>query len=151
MLSAYITHPDCARHSMGEGHPECPERLGAINDHLLVKGLLDYMSPYDAPLATLEQLDRAHASLYVRELIDASPTEGLHAVDPDTNMNPHTLTAALRAAAMTRRIDATRSFYSALTPEQQQRFDRHTQTNFQRAGMQGKHRHGGPGPMADRS
>ena len=67
MLSAYITHPDCARHSMGEGHPECPERLGAINDHLLVKGLLDYMIPYDAPLATLEQLDRAHASLYVRE------------------------------------------------------------------------------------
>ena len=98
MLSAYITHPDCARHSMGEGHPECPERLGAINDHLLVKGLLDHMIPYDAPLATLEQLDRAHASLYVRELIDASPTEGLHAVDPDTNMNPHTLTAALRAA-----------------------------------------------------
>ena len=98
MLSAYITHPDCARHNMGEHHPECPERLGAINDHLLVKGLLDYMIPYDAPLATLEQLDRAHASLYVRELIDASPTEGLHVVDPDTSMNPHTLTAALRAA-----------------------------------------------------
>lgn len=60
---------------------------------------------------------------------------------------------AERAAAMTRQIDATRSFYSALTPEQQHRFDRHTQTNFQRAGMQGKqgkHRHGGPGPMADR-
>ncbi len=98
MLSAYITHPDCALHKMGEDHPECPERLGAINDHLLVKGLLDYMIPYDAPLATVEQLDRAHASLYVREIINASPTEGLHAVDPDTNMNPHTLTAALRAA-----------------------------------------------------
>lgn len=98
MLSAYITHPDCARHDMGPHHPECPERLGAINDHLLVKGLLDYMLPYDAPLATLEQLGRAHASGYVNEIIDASPTEGLHAVDPDTNMNPHTLTAALRAA-----------------------------------------------------
>jgi acetoin utilization deacetylase AcuC-like enzyme len=98
MLSAYITHADCARHDMGAHHPECPERLGAINDHLLVKGLLDYMIPYDAPLATEEQLGRAHASLYVREIIEASPSEGLHAVDPDTNMCPHTLSAALRAA-----------------------------------------------------
>jgi acetoin utilization deacetylase AcuC-like enzyme len=98
MLSAYITHPDCALHDMGNHHPECPERLGAINDHLLIKGLLDYMIAYDAPLATLEQLGRAHASNYVSELIDASPKEGLHAVDPDTNMNPHTINAALRAA-----------------------------------------------------
>ena len=98
MLSAYITHADCARHDMGAHHPECPERLGAINDHLLVKGLLDYMIPYDAPMATEEQLGRAHASLYVREIFEAAPSEGLHPVDPDTNMCPHTLTAALRAA-----------------------------------------------------
>jgi acetoin utilization deacetylase AcuC-like enzyme len=98
MLSAFISHTDCARHDMGPHHPECPERLGAINDHLLVKGLLDYMVPYDAPLATEEQLGRAHASLYVKEIFDASPAEGLHAVDPDTNMCPHTLRAALRAA-----------------------------------------------------
>ncbi len=51
-----------------------------------------------APLATEEQLGRAHASLYVREIFASSPTEGLHAVDPDTNMCPHTLKAALRAA-----------------------------------------------------
>jgi acetoin utilization deacetylase AcuC-like enzyme len=56
------------------------------------------MVPYDAPLATEEQLGRAHASLYVREIFAASPAEGLHAVDPDTNMCPHTLQAALRAA-----------------------------------------------------
>jgi acetoin utilization deacetylase AcuC-like enzyme len=83
---------------MGADHPECPERLGAINDMLLVKGLLDYMSPYDAPLATLEQLGRAHASRYVAELLDASPATGYHRVDPDTEMNPFTTTAALRAA-----------------------------------------------------
>ena len=98
MLSAYISHSDCVRHDMGAHHPECPERLGAINDHLLVKGLLDYMVHHDAPLATEEQLGRAHASLYVREIFDASPKEGLHPVDPDTNMCPHTLQAALRAA-----------------------------------------------------
>ena len=98
MLPAYITHADCARHEMGAHHPECPERLGAINDMLLVKGLLDYMHPYDAPLATPEQLAHAHSSLYVSELMDASPTEGYHKVDPDTDMNPFTVTAALRAA-----------------------------------------------------
>ncbi len=98
MLSAYITHPDCARHEMGPHHPECPERLGAINDMLLTKGLLDYMAPYDAEPATVAQLERAHSALYVQELFAASPTEGYHHVDPDTSMNPHTLQAALRAA-----------------------------------------------------
>ena len=98
MLSAYITHPDCVRHEMGPHHPECPERLGAINDHLLVKGLLDYMLAYDAPLATEEQISRAHSALYVKEILASSPTEGYHAVDPDTNMNPHTVRAALCAA-----------------------------------------------------
>ena len=98
MLPAYITHSDCLRHEMGAHHPECPDRIGAINDLLLTKGLLDYMNGYDAPLATTEQLARAHASGYVQELIDASPTEGYHKVDPDTDMNPYTVRAALRAA-----------------------------------------------------
>ena len=98
MLPAYITHADCARHEMGAHHPECPERLGAINDLLLIKGLLDHMRPYDAPLATPEQLAHAHSSLYVSELMAASPAEGYHRVDPDTDMNPFTVTAALRAA-----------------------------------------------------
>lgn len=98
MLPAYITHADCARHEMGPQHPECPERLGAINDMLLVKGLLDYMHTYQAPLATMGQLAHAHSSLYVAELMDASPAEGYHRVDPDTEMNPFTVQAALRAA-----------------------------------------------------
>jgi acetoin utilization deacetylase AcuC-like enzyme len=98
VLPAYITHPDCLRHEMGPHHPECPDRIGAINDMLLTKGLLDYMNSYDAPLATPEQLAHAHSSGYVQELIAASPTEGYHKVDPDTDMNPYTVRAALRAA-----------------------------------------------------
>lgn len=98
MLAAYITHADCARHDMGDDHPECPQRLAAINDHLLIKGLLDYMLPCDAPLATEAQLGRAHASLYVSEVFAMAPTEGHVQVDPDTRMVPGTLPAALRAA-----------------------------------------------------
>ncbi len=98
LLAAYITHADCARHEMGAHHPECPERLAAIHDHLLIKGLLDFMITYDAPLATEEQLARAHSALYVREIIEASPPEGYRQMDPDTSMNPFTVKAALRAA-----------------------------------------------------
>jgi acetoin utilization deacetylase AcuC-like enzyme len=98
MLSAYITHPDCARHEMGEGHPECPQRLGAVADALLLRGLLDYMLPVDAPLATEEQLERAHSALHVRSVLAAGPTEGYAQIDPDTRMNPYTVRAALRAA-----------------------------------------------------
>jgi len=98
VLVAFITHPDCLRHEMGPGHPECPERLGAIHDHLLMKGLLDYMTPYDAPLATEEQLCRAHTALHVRRMIESAPASGYCQIDPDTSMNAHTVPAALRAA-----------------------------------------------------
>lgn len=99
MLPAYISHPDCRKHEMGSLHPECPQRLDAIHDHLLVKGLLDCMQPYDAPLATEAQLGRAHALLHVHEIAAKVPAEGdYEAIDPDTWMNPHTYQAALRAA-----------------------------------------------------
>ena len=98
MLPAYITHPDCSRHEMGPDHPECPERLGAINDMLLTKGLLDYMGSYDAPLATEAELARAHTPEYIHSILNAAPVAGYHRVDPDTSMNPYTALAALRAA-----------------------------------------------------
>ena len=28
--TGYFTHPDCRKHEMGAGHPECPDRLDAI-------------------------------------------------------------------------------------------------------------------------
>lgn len=98
MLTAYITHPDCLRHEMGPDHPECPERLSAIGDQLLARGLLDYMLPFDAPLATPEQLERAHSALYVQQMLASAPAAGYVQLDPDTRMNPFTMRAALRAA-----------------------------------------------------
>lgn len=98
MLPAYISHPDCALHEMGAGHPECPARLGAVKDQLLVTGLLNFMQTCDAPLVTDQQLARAHTPAFVAALRALSPTEGYAAIDPDTHMNPHSLTAALRAA-----------------------------------------------------
>ena len=98
MHAAYITHADCMRHEMGDRHPEAPARLAAIHDHLLFKGLLDHMAVHEAPLATQEQLARAHTRRHVRDTLAASPIEGHVQVDPDTQMNAHTVRAALRAA-----------------------------------------------------
>ncbi len=98
MLCAYITHNDCLRHEMGPGHPEAPARLSAIHDRLLFRGLLDHMNVCEAPLATEAQLTRAHTQAHVQATLCASPLEGYVHVDPDTNMNPFTAIAALRAA-----------------------------------------------------
>jgi acetoin utilization deacetylase AcuC-like enzyme len=98
MSCALITHPQCRLHEMGEGHPECPERLDAISDFLTSTRVMPYLAPCEAPLATPEQLGRAHTALYVREIQEAAPREGYVHLDPDTLMNPHSLAAALRAA-----------------------------------------------------
>jgi acetoin utilization deacetylase AcuC-like enzyme len=98
MLPAYISHTDCLKHEMGPQHPEAPGRIGAIHDMLLIRGLLDFMHPYDAPLATDAQLARAHSRQYLRSIAALSPASGSVQVDPDTSMNPCTYQAALRAA-----------------------------------------------------
>ncbi|HJU99759.1 MAG TPA: histone deacetylase family protein [Burkholderiaceae bacterium] len=98
MLPAYISHPDCLKHDMGDQHPEAPARLGAIQDMLLIKGLLDCMQTHDAPRATEQQLAQAHSTLYIRTLASMVPQEGSVQVDPDTSMNPYSYQAALRAA-----------------------------------------------------
>ena len=36
---AFVTHPSCLLHEMGEGHPERPERLAAIEDKLIASRL----------------------------------------------------------------------------------------------------------------
>jgi acetoin utilization deacetylase AcuC-like enzyme len=98
MTISIISHPDCALHEMGAHHPECPARLSAIQDQLLASGLDLVLQHYDAPLATREQLCRVHDADYVEQVFLKSPQEGQAWLDPDTSMNPYTLSAALRAA-----------------------------------------------------
>ncbi len=83
---------------MGAHHPECPERLGAIQDRLIAAGLDLYLSFHDAPLAETEQLLRAHPRSYIEHLQASSPQHGIFHLDPDTAMSPGTLQAALRSA-----------------------------------------------------
>jgi acetoin utilization deacetylase AcuC-like enzyme len=92
---------------MGRGHPECPERLDAIEDRLLASGIGDALDRREAPLASTELIELAHDRLLVagirgmaeelREQEDAGGDELLH-IDPDTAMNRHTWNAVLRAS-----------------------------------------------------
>jgi len=101
--TAFFTHADCRRHVMAPGHPECPARLDAIEDHFLATGLADVVVRHDdAAPARAEDLAHAHASNYVGELDEifarAAREDALVAVDPDTTACAHTRQAALRAA-----------------------------------------------------
>ena len=92
---------------MGRGHPECPERLDAIEDRMLASGLLDVVERREAPLASTETLELAHDRKHVaamrglsEELLEQMEAGGRDrvSIDPDTSMNPHTWNAVLRAA-----------------------------------------------------
>ena len=98
MTTAYITHPDCLRHEMGAEHPERPQRLAAIEEHLAGANLLDQLRCLPAPLAEADDLKRVHAPEYVDLIFEHAPTEGYVQLDPDTLMNPYSLAAARRAA-----------------------------------------------------
>lgn len=96
--TGYFTHRACAEHEMGSWHPECPERLAAIQDHLISTGLAPHLEHFDAAPAPLTALVRAHDIRYIERLQTSVPQQGYWPVDPDTSMNPHTWNAALRSA-----------------------------------------------------
>ncbi len=102
MTTAFYSHADCREHDMGRGHPECGQRLDAIQDHLIATGLADHLDQRSAPLATLAQIGRAHSSGFVNELqerIETLSQSGEHvALDPDTSAGPGTWNAVMRAA-----------------------------------------------------
>ena len=98
MSTAIISHFDCRRHKMIEGHPEDPSRIDAISDRLIASGLEYSLDHFDAQPVAKEHLLRVHDSLYLAELEELQPSEGLVNVDADTQMCPQTLRAARRSA-----------------------------------------------------
>jgi acetoin utilization deacetylase AcuC-like enzyme len=105
--TGYFFHSDCSKHDMGSGHPECPERLVAIDERLRTQGVTDLLDWREAPLAPIADLELAHGRMHVAAL--RGLTDGLrdevqaggptHAqIDPDTSINVHTWDAALRSA-----------------------------------------------------
>ncbi len=105
--TAFYTHPDSLRHEMGRGHPECPERIKAIEAKMESSGLNAHVQRRTAPEATLEQLALAHAASHVQEtheaamdLVEQFESNGLRYIplDPDTTLNPYSWGATTGAA-----------------------------------------------------
>lgn len=110
--TGYFTHPACWAHEMGSGHPECPERLDAIEDRLRSAGLA--LERREPTLASLADIELAHDRMYIaglrglsdnlRDEIAAGGPD--HAqIDPDTSINVFSWEAILRAAGAA--VDAT--------------------------------------------
>ena len=105
--TGYFTHTDCWKHEMGPGHPECPERLDAIEERLRLSGLGALLDRREAPLAAIGDIELAHDRMMVaatrglsEQLADDILAGGPQyaQIDPDTALNVHTWNAALRAA-----------------------------------------------------
>jgi acetoin utilization deacetylase AcuC-like enzyme len=92
-----ISHPACLAHEMGEGHPERPDRLRAI-ERALESEAFQMLARDSEPPADLAAIARVHPQDYIEAIRDATPQQGLAAVDPDTSMSPGSFEAALRAA-----------------------------------------------------
>jgi acetoin utilization deacetylase AcuC-like enzyme len=105
--TGFYSHSEFWRHEMGPGHPECPERLSAIQDRLLISGVSDGLLNLEAPPASIHDIELAHSRMYVASLRDLSDQlqEEIQAggpshmqIDPDTSINAHTWQAAMLAA-----------------------------------------------------
>lgn len=98
MATGYLSHQDCLRHEMGEFHPECPERLQAIEDQLILSRIDSFLTRIDPPLATEEQLALVHTPEHIQFVKSNIPESGHYEIDGDTSMNKFTWQASLRSA-----------------------------------------------------
>ena len=97
MTTLLITHPACLAHDMGEGHPERPDRLRAI-ERAFESESFQMLARDTAPRAEISAIARVHPLEYIEAIRAATPTQGLTAIDQDTSMSPGTFEAALRSA-----------------------------------------------------
>lgn len=101
----FLYHPSFLAHDTGPGHPERPERLRAICDHLQRAGCWEQLSHREPAPASLDTLQLAHPLAYL-EMIERACREGPTSLDPDTVASPGSWEAALRAVgAVTLAID----------------------------------------------
>ncbi len=98
MSTAYISHPDFMKHEMGRHHPECPERIAAIEDQLIQSRLDTHLKRIDPPLALEADITRVHSEDHLAFVKSKAPSSGYSMIDGDTIMNPATWTVSLRAA-----------------------------------------------------
>jgi len=88
-----FSHDDGLGHETPPGHPECADRLRAVERGLA--GLA--LTRRESPLADEAELRRCHPAAYVARVKAAVPEDGWSQLDGDTFLSPGSWTAALRA------------------------------------------------------
>jgi len=97
VTTSVIWHPACRLHDPGAGHPERPERLGAVLDALHAPAMASVIRWCEARPATREELERVHAGPYL-DALERLGRQGGGVLDPDTVMSGQSWDAALAAA-----------------------------------------------------
>ena len=75
MTTLLISHPACLAHDMGEGHPERPERLRAI-ERAFESEVFQILARDVAPRADISAIARVHPLDYIEAIRAATPTQG---------------------------------------------------------------------------
>lgn len=105
-----FTHPSSLEHQVAEGHPERPQRIQFLLDHLQQVGFTQDHEVRQAGSAAPEDILRAHTQTYVGQLeaVHAKTQSGeVVPLDPDTWMGPGSMAAANYAAgALCDAVDA---------------------------------------------
>jgi acetoin utilization deacetylase AcuC-like enzyme len=97
LTTLLISHPACLAHDMGEGHPERPDRLRAV-ERAFESEVFQMLARDVAPRADVSAIERVHPKDYIDAIRAATPKQGLTEIDQDTSMSPGTYEAALRSA-----------------------------------------------------
>ncbi len=93
MAVAVYSHPSCALHDAGPGHPEAPARIVAVMEAL---GALPGVEFHTAAPATPDVLLTVHTPAHLERLRETHAAGGGR-LDPDTVMNVHSWEAMLAA------------------------------------------------------
>lgn len=98
-MSVAFLSPDAGlEHDNGAGHPECPQRLVSIREHLASSGLVSHLAQPDARRVSREALQRVHTPGYVDTIHSVAPAHGRVMLDADTSLSPGSLESVLYAA-----------------------------------------------------
>jgi acetoin utilization deacetylase AcuC-like enzyme len=106
MKTGFLSSPRFREHLTGEGHPESPHRLDAIERLLSQNGLIGELQPISGQSIALEWLSKVHDSRYLERLRSLTPVSDLLYLDPDTPVSANSYsTARLAAGGVCQSVD----------------------------------------------
>jgi acetoin utilization deacetylase AcuC-like enzyme len=95
---AFVYHPDYLLHAPPFEHPESPERLMAVTEHLAARGLLGKMIAVTPDYADEADIALVHDPEYLRKIETGCRRGDLTLDAEDTYLNRHSYTIALLSA-----------------------------------------------------